>query len=106
VLYGREAERAVLAELLDAARESRSGALVLRGEPGMGKTALLADVRKRDGDDRFLISAACLTLIAELAERRPDRKGSGSADVAGGVEDQVGRVCRPGLFGPAHVRLG
>ena len=124
MLYGRDAERALVGALLDAARESRSGALVLRGEPGVGKTALLEDVRDRAADmhvlaargveseselpfaglhqllrpalhlldalpgpqqgalqgalglaeragDRFLISAACLTLIAELADRRP-----------------------------------
>jgi DNA-binding CsgD family transcriptional regulator/tetratricopeptide (TPR) repeat protein len=125
VLYGRDAERALIGALLDAARGSRSGTLVLRGEPGVGKTALLQDARERAadmhvlvargveseselpfaglhqltrpalpllerlpgpqaaalrgalgvaeraGDDRFLISAACLTLLAELAERRP-----------------------------------
>ncbi len=125
MLYGRDAERALVGALLDAARGSRSGALVVRGEPGVGKTALLEDARERAdgmhvlaargveseselpfaglhqllrpalhllerlpapqagalegalglaaraGHDRFLISAACLTLIAELAERRP-----------------------------------
>jgi DNA-binding CsgD family transcriptional regulator len=122
VLYGRDAERALVGALLDRARASRSGAYVIRGEPGAGKTALLDDARERatdmhvlwaqgveseselpfaglhqllrpalhlvdrlpapqaaalrgalgladrDGDDRFLISAACLTLLAELAE--------------------------------------
>ncbi|MGA8682345.1 MAG: ATP-binding protein, partial [Acidimicrobiales bacterium] len=37
---GRESELARLEELLDAARAGRSGALVLSGEPGIGKTAL------------------------------------------------------------------
>lgn len=40
-LVGRAAERARIDALLDAARAGRSGALVLRGEPGIGKTALL-----------------------------------------------------------------
>lgn len=40
VLVGRESELARLEELLDAARAGRSGALVLSGEPGIGKTAL------------------------------------------------------------------
>jgi DNA-binding CsgD family transcriptional regulator len=125
VLYGRDAERAEIGALLDAARDSRSGVLVLRGEAGIGKTALLEDARQRaddmhvlaargveseselpfaglhqllraalslldrlpepqsaalrgalglvdrQGDDRFLISLACLTLLSELAERRP-----------------------------------
>ncbi len=38
---GREAERAGPGRLLDAARAGTSGALVLRGEAGIGKTALL-----------------------------------------------------------------
>jgi predicted ATPase len=37
--YGREEERAQIGALLDRARSSRSGVLVLRGEPGIGKTA-------------------------------------------------------------------
>ncbi|MEY9873484.1 DNA-binding CsgD family transcriptional regulator/tetratricopeptide (TPR) repeat protein [Streptacidiphilus sp. MAP12-33] len=42
MLYGRGAEQAAIDELLAAARaERRSGVLVLRGEPGIGKTALL-----------------------------------------------------------------
>ena len=40
-LYGRDAETAALDELLDQARKGASGALVLRGAPGIGKTALL-----------------------------------------------------------------
>src|SRR5689334_19304716 len=41
VLIGREAERRRIEDLLDRARAGRSGALVLRGDPGIGKTALL-----------------------------------------------------------------
>jgi DNA-binding CsgD family transcriptional regulator len=41
LLRGRTVECARLDELLDAARRGESGALVLRGEAGMGKTALL-----------------------------------------------------------------
>jgi DNA-binding CsgD family transcriptional regulator len=42
VLYGRAAECAVLDAVLDDARRGHSRCLVLRGEPGVGKTALLA----------------------------------------------------------------
>ena len=42
MLYGRAAECAVLDAVLDDARRGRSRCLVLRGEPGVGKTALLA----------------------------------------------------------------
>jgi DNA-binding CsgD family transcriptional regulator len=41
MLLGRLPERTALSRLLDAARAGRSGVLVVRGEPGVGKTALL-----------------------------------------------------------------
>jgi MoxR-like ATPase len=40
-LLGREREREALDGLLEAARHGRSGTLVVHGEPGLGKTALL-----------------------------------------------------------------
>jgi DNA-binding CsgD family transcriptional regulator len=42
-LIGRRGEQRALAELLAAVNEGRSGVLVIRGEPGIGKTALLAN---------------------------------------------------------------
>jgi DNA-binding CsgD family transcriptional regulator/tetratricopeptide (TPR) repeat protein len=41
MLLDRLPERAALGRLLEAARAGRSGVLVVRGEPGVGKTALL-----------------------------------------------------------------
>jgi DNA-binding CsgD family transcriptional regulator len=41
MLLDRVLECAALSQLLDAARAGRSGVLVMRGEPGVGKTALL-----------------------------------------------------------------
>ena len=41
MLLGRGNECAVIDRLLEGVRAGRSGALVLRGEPGVGKTALL-----------------------------------------------------------------
>src|ERR1700719_2660822 len=41
MLLDRLPERAALSQLLNAARAGRSGVLVMRGEPGIGKTALL-----------------------------------------------------------------
>ncbi|HEY4427589.1 MAG TPA: AAA family ATPase [Solirubrobacteraceae bacterium] len=41
VLHGRRTEREVLDRLLGAVRDGRSGVLVICGEPGVGKTALL-----------------------------------------------------------------
>lgn len=125
MLYGREEELGLVNGLLEDARVSRSGALVIRGDPGIGKSALLDYAREHATDmtvlaargvesesqlpfaglhqllgpaldlidrlpgpqahalqgalglsepsseSRFLISAACLTLLAELAEERP-----------------------------------
>src|ERR1700744_170520 len=41
MMLGRRSERGVLDRLIDGARAGRSGVVVLRGEPGLGKTALL-----------------------------------------------------------------
>ena len=41
MLIGRDADRAVVEAALASARGGRSAALVIRGEPGIGKTALL-----------------------------------------------------------------
>ena len=43
-LHGRDDESAALGRLLEEARAGRSGVLVLRGEAGVGKTALLEHV--------------------------------------------------------------
>jgi DNA-binding CsgD family transcriptional regulator len=50
VLVGREAERSALDRLLHDARAGTSGALLLLGEPGIGKTSLVDDaVARADG---------------------------------------------------------
>ena len=41
MLLGRELECAAIGRLLDEARDGASGGLLLRGEPGIGKTALV-----------------------------------------------------------------
>jgi len=56
VLLGRASERETLEELLEEARGGQSRVLVLRGEPGVGKTALLEDaVQAASG---FLVARA------------------------------------------------
>ena len=42
MLVGREVECGHIEGLLEAARAGRSGALILRGEPGIGKSTLCA----------------------------------------------------------------
>jgi DNA-binding CsgD family transcriptional regulator len=52
VLRGRRRECAVLDRLLERVSTGRSGALVVRGEPGVGKTALLDNMVGRASDCR------------------------------------------------------
>ena len=49
-LVDRGAEKQTLDEMLDSVREGRSRALVLRGEPGVGKSALLGHAAARAED--------------------------------------------------------
>jgi hypothetical protein len=53
-LIGRAVERATLGRLLNAVRGADSRVLVLRGEPGVGKTALLDDAIGSASDLRVL----------------------------------------------------
>ncbi|WP_182905217.1 helix-turn-helix transcriptional regulator [Microbispora sp. H13382] len=52
MLWGRATDQAVIDGLLDRARAGRSGVLVVRGEPGIGKTSLLAYAADRARDTR------------------------------------------------------
>ena len=52
VLRGRRAECAALDRVLDGLRHGRSGVLVIRGEPGVGKSALLEYVSDAVSDFR------------------------------------------------------
>jgi DNA-binding CsgD family transcriptional regulator len=65
-LRGRDAECATLDRMLEAARSGESGALVVRGEPGIGKTALLQYAIAAAPDMRTLRAAGVQSEI-ELA---------------------------------------
>jgi len=54
VLVGRESERRTIGTLLAGARVGDSRVLVLSGEPGIGKTALLAEAQTMVADMRVL----------------------------------------------------
>jgi len=86
VLYGRENEQARIDRLLADARAGRSGALVLRGEPGVGKSALLdyaaaqglSTVRSAGVESEAELPFAGLHLLARpaapLIDRLPERQ--------------------------------
>ncbi|MGD9573514.1 MAG: AAA family ATPase [Thermoleophilia bacterium] len=63
-MLGRATETALLDDLIAGAREGRSGALVVSGEPGIGKTALLGHARGR-ADASGLRVLACTGSEAE-----------------------------------------
>jgi DNA-binding CsgD family transcriptional regulator len=65
-LRGRDAECAALDRLLDAVRTGESRVLVLRGEPGVGKTALL-DCAIGSAPDLRLVRAVGVESEMELA---------------------------------------
>src|SRR6185437_4111834 len=65
-LYGREAETGRIDSLLDTARAGRSAVLVVRGEPGIGKTALLRYAARR-AQETTVLSARGLEIDQPLA---------------------------------------
>jgi len=56
-LHGRKLEENAIAELLVGARAGTSSSLVLRGEPGIGKTALLDQAAAAAWDMRLVRGA-------------------------------------------------
>ncbi|WP_204037049.1 AAA family ATPase [Micromonospora qiuiae] len=64
-LHGRKPEQDAIAELLAGARAGTSSSLVLRGEPGIGKTALLDHAAAAAGDMR-LVRGTGVEFEAEL----------------------------------------
>jgi predicted ATPase len=59
MLRSRDRERAAIDRLLEAARSGHGSGLLLLGEPGIGKSALLAEARERAQDMRIL-AATCV----------------------------------------------
>jgi DNA-binding CsgD family transcriptional regulator len=85
-LLGRDREREVLGRLLEGARAGHGGVLVVHGDPGVGKTALLDDAAEAAGDLRVVRTAGvegetelpyaalqrlCAPIL-DLTERLPD----------------------------------
>jgi len=79
---GRECER--LEQLLDEARGGRSGTLVLRGEAGIGKSALCAYVVEQAAG-MAVLRATCAEIELELAF-------AGLADLFRPVQDKLGDI--------------
>src|SRR6476469_7923070 len=115
-LLGRQHEREVLDRVLDDARRGDGGVLVVHGDPGVGKTALLEWVVARGAQLQILRTvgvegemelpfAALQQLcspILDLAERLPDPQGDALA-VAFGLSR--GKAPNPFLVGLAVLGL-
>src|SRR6476620_1957751 len=86
MLVGRQRELAVLERLLDTARDGHGAVLVVHGDPGVGKTALLeyaaeagqdfrvvrtAGVQGEEELDYAALQQLCSPLL-ELSDRLPD----------------------------------
>ena len=65
VIYGREAELALLRDLVSEARAGSSASVLLEGEPGIGKTALL-DMVRGSADGMRVLSATGVEAEADL----------------------------------------
>ena len=86
MLIGRAVEQARISGLLEAARDGRSGALILRGEAGIGKTVLLDGAAATPGFR--VLRAQGLETEAEIAY-------SGLHDLLGPVVDARGELPKP-----------
>ena len=67
MLVGRERELALLAETVERARHGSAGSVVVRGEPGVGKSALLDELVRADGRRRPVLRTQGLEVEAPLA---------------------------------------
>ncbi|WP_107772755.1 helix-turn-helix transcriptional regulator [Nocardioides sediminis] len=66
MLVGRESERALLGALVERARHGTAGSVVVRGEPGVGKSALL-DALVADAGEATVLRAQGFEAEAPLA---------------------------------------
>ena len=115
-LLGRQRERAVLERLLDTARDGHGAVLVLHGDPGVGKTALLEYAVEAGQDFRVVRTAGvqgemeldyaalqqlCSPLL-DFSERLPDPQRD-ALGVAFGLS--AGQAPSPFLVGLAVLGL-
>ncbi|WP_081283387.1 helix-turn-helix transcriptional regulator [Mycobacterium asiaticum] len=86
-LLGRRQEQQLLAGLLGGAREGHSGVLVVRGEPGIGKTALIEHLLEQASDFRVIRSAG--------AESEMELVHAGVQQVCAPLQELLGRLPKP-----------
>jgi DNA-binding CsgD family transcriptional regulator len=89
MLVGRERETRRLTALLAAARGGRGSALILRGEPGIGKSALLDEMRGRAADEGFRV------LHTRGLESEATLSFAGLADLLAPILEHLDHIPRP-----------
>ena len=67
MLEGRDVELVRLGELVAELRDGHGGSLLLRGEPGIGKTALLTELIRTCGGDVTVLHVSGMETEADLA---------------------------------------
>ena len=84
MLWGREVECAQIDGLIKAARHGKSSALLIRGEPGVGKSALL----------RYALDAATgmTTVVARGMESESELPFAGLADLVRPLHDALSNI--------------
>src|SRR5918992_3272520 len=87
VLLGRQLECQQLDRLLGALREGHSAALVVRGNPGVGKTALLEYVRDR--------ASGCRVVTASAAHSEMELAFAGLHQLCAPLLDRLDRLPPP-----------
>src|SRR5262245_40190933 len=93
VLVGREPERQFLGALVERARGGSAGTLVMRGEPGVGKSALLDELVAGAGDATELRTQG-LEVEAPLAFAALHRLLRPLTRLRGGLPDPQARALR------------
>jgi len=88
VLHDRRVEREVLGRLLEAVRGGQSRVLVVSGQPGVGKTALVEAFQERSRGTRWLWGA-CDGLLTP-------RPLGPLFDIGARLDGELGRLCRDG----------
>jgi DNA-binding CsgD family transcriptional regulator len=116
VLVGREPERQLLGALVEGARKGTAGTLVVRGEPGVGKSALLdelvagtrdATVLRTQGleAEAPLAFAALHRLLHPLTRLRGGLPGPQARALRVAFGEEEGAAVEPFLVGVASLSL-
>ena len=94
MLHGRVTEQARTAQLLDAARSGHGGALVVLGDPGTGKTALLTDVLDAASQDMRVLQTQGIESEAPLAFAALQRLLRPLMSLAGDLPERQAKALR------------